>query len=365
MEFALVQQSKAIGSFRKSLSIGQPQVRLALTASLLFGCFESFHGNWETAWQQMHGGLNMLGQCRRNKREGQFRSIAEIDSELGEALIRLKLQLETYLAMNPMVDSPLMELEKLRVEEYPPLRFSNLAEAFPFALTVALSSTSYSRRASRALNFGTNEQSLEAERDTLCDFVFRWKRAFRPILLEVETGQLFGQQNYLGTLLLQTCVQGFEIILATSLSRKESIFDHYTEDFRRIVFQCRRIFQLDAERREVEDLKAQFGLGSVMVLYYTATRCRERSIRREAISILREWPRKNGIWDSLQAAQVAEWIVGIEEEAACGMENIPEEARIRTHSLKVTREKGKLQIECLQGNLEGTWRPQKATLECP
>jgi hypothetical protein len=66
-----------------------------------------------------------------------------------------------------------------------------------------------------------------------------------------------------------------------------------------------------------------------MALYYKATRCGDPSIRREAAVILRERPSKNGVWDSLQAAQGAEWIIGIEDEKACGNNNISEDARER------------------------------------
>ena len=363
MEFALVQHSKAIGSFRNSLSGEQPQVRLALMASLLFGCFESFHGNWESAWQQAYSGLNILGQWRKNKLQGQPSwRIAPIDAELGVALIRLQLQLESYLVMNPMIDIQVTEPEEMRVEEYPPYRFANLSEAFPLAINLASCSVRHSRKAARALNLGSSEVALEEERDALCDSLFQWTRAFRPLFLEAETGQVAGNQDLLGTLLLHTCLMAFEIVLATSLSKNESIFDSYTEAFRRIVFLCRRVFQIEGERRQVDGLKAQFGLGLIMVLYYVATRCRESSIRREAISILREWPSKNGIWDSLQAAQVAEWIMGIEEEAACG-EEIPEQARVRMSSLQVTRHKGGIDIECIQGQNDGIWRRRKASLE--
>ena len=74
---------------------------------------------------------------------------------------------------------------------------------------------------------------------------------------------------------------------------------------------------------------SQFGLGLAMALYYKATRCGDPSIRREAAVILRERPSKNGVWDSLQAAQGAEWIIGIEDEKACGNNNISEDARER------------------------------------
>jgi hypothetical protein len=95
-----------------------------------------------------------------------------------------------------------------------------------------------------------------------------------------------------------------------------------------------------------------------MSIYVVATRCREPFIRRDAIAPLREWPSKNGIWDSLHIAQVAEWIMGIEEEVARGSNNIPEEARVRMSSLKVTTRRGGSMWNVFKGMLIREYRGQ-------
>jgi hypothetical protein len=364
LDFALVQHSKAIASFRESLSNHQPRVRLAVMASLLFGCFESFHGSWETAAHQLNSGLSLLGHWERNRLLGkQIPTLVAIDPEIRTALVRLQLQLESYLAMYPMTVQPLVDLQKPIVKNDVPIRFSNLAEAFPFALTLATCAIRHSRRASHAFNLKAPKEDLEKEQDSLCDYVYQWKRAFRPLLLETETGQHIENQDYLGTLQLHTCVMSFEILVSTSLSTKETIFDRYNEQFRRIVILGRRLFEMDKESRKVDYLRVQFGLGLIMTLYYIATRCRDPSIRREAIAILWEWPSKNGVWDSLQAAQIAEWIVGIEEEKACGNILIPEEARVRMNSLKLIARKGGIEVECIQGHIDSLSRVRRAILE--
>ncbi len=139
-------------------------------ASLLFGCFESFHGNWETASQQIHSGLNILGQWKRSKLKGKPTSaVVVVDPELGVALARLQLQLESYLARNPMNNHPLTELENAGVEKDVPVRFANLAAAFPFALNLATCALRHSRKASRFLNLDTLQEDLERERESLYD----------------------------------------------------------------------------------------------------------------------------------------------------------------------------------------------------
>jgi hypothetical protein len=103
-------------------------------------------------------------------------------------------------------------------------------------------------------------------------------------------------------------------------------------------------------------------MGLIMTLYYVATRCRDSLIRRDAIAILREFPCKNGIWDSLQAAKVAEWIVNIEEEGSAGNIPIPEAARVRMNSLKVISQDAGIDVECIQGSPDGISKLRMANL---
>jgi hypothetical protein len=65
--------------------------------------------------------------------------------------------------------------------------------------------------------------------------------------------------------------------------------------------------------------------------------------------ILREQPSKNRVWDSLQVAQVVEWIIGIEDWKACGNNLIPEDAR-----------EGGLEVECIKGHTNGISRVRRA-----
>lgn len=363
LDFALVQQSKAISFFRKSLSGGRPQVRLALMASLLFGSFESFHGNLETASRQIYSGLNILGQWQKNKVNRQSsQGVAIVDPELGVALSRLQLQFESFLAMNPMNDNPIFEAENEEFVEDIPFRFITLSEAFPFAIRIAIGTLRYMRKASRYGNDESFNGSLERERDSLGASIDQWKKAFRPIFLETETQQNTANRDYLGVFQLHTCISAFDIILQTALAKEERIFDRFTEQFRRIVSLCRRLLEIDQELRTLDGLRAQFGMGLIMTLYYVATRCRDSLIRWDAIDTLREWPRMNGIWDSLQTAKVAEWIVKVEEEESAGNTPIPEGARVRMNSLKVVAKGGGIDVECMQGSSDGVSKLRMANL---
>jgi hypothetical protein len=54
-------------------------------------------------------------------------------------------------------------------------------------------------------------------------------------------------------------------------------------------------------------------LGYIPPLFFAATRCRDPSIRRQAITILHHSRRRERVWDSCAAARVAERVMAIEE----------------------------------------------------
>ena len=56
--------------------------------------------------------------------------------------------------------------------------------------------------------------------------------------------------------------------------------------------------------------------GCVLPLYFIASRCREPGIRHRALSLLYTCNRREGLWDSLLAAQIADKIITVEEQNA-------------------------------------------------
>lgn len=360
LNFALVQHSKAIDVFRKRLLEDSCQTKprcaaqQGMMASLLFGCFESFHGNWQTAFLQISSGLRILAQWNKHRITSPSDTSAEsTNEEIGIALFRLQLQMESFLAMNPNNDCYLCAFEDQPKSNPMPTRFRSVHEAFLFAIGLATDEARHIRRAAREKNDPFKHSSLERENDILCARVDHFKKAFRPIFLEVESRADNRSIETLGVLLMNICVLTFDIALATCLIKEESIYDRYTDQFRRLVALCRRTSRAHAEHRAAEGLTLHFGIGSIFCLYFVATRCRDHGIRWEAISLLRQSRGKNGIWDNLRAAAAAQWIVRLEEEHADEKGSIPERWRVRMSSLKLMLIGTRVDVECVQGPENG------------
>ncbi|TAQ84490.1 hypothetical protein B7494_g7181 [Chlorociboria aeruginascens] len=183
VKFALVKQSQAISLLRKTLSSGQPQMSLALVASLLFSCFESFHGDWETATRQVYSGLKILKYRIEYERRHATIGLADIDIEVGLTLRRLELQILSFLAMNPMLEHPFMDLYVEEIILDMPAQFTTFNEAFTAATNLAVSILRYSRTYARCGD-DSDPRDFIAQQKCLQDLVDQWNKAYEPIFLE-------------------------------------------------------------------------------------------------------------------------------------------------------------------------------------
>lgn len=360
VKFALVKHSQAISSLRKTLSRGGPQLRLALITSLLFSCFESFHGDWSTATQQVYSGLNILKRLKEDQQQGGVDAAADISFDVGVTFRRLELQILSFLSMTPTLENPFNDMTPEDIEFEVPDPLTTLNEAFVAATNLAVSILRHSRAAARCGDDPTARSIVTQRQAKLQGSMSQWNKAYSPLFL--SACQKPANREYLGILQLRICMWKCEIVLATSLSSSEVIYDDFTAEFRRITHFARVLLQKDQEVRQAIGPKLQYGMGLIMALFFTATRCRDRNVRREAVTILREWPCTNGIWHSLQAAKVAEWIVSLEEESSGGAEVLPVDCRVQLQSLKVTWQKGEIAVECLQYS-GGVLQPRIANLE--
>jgi hypothetical protein len=366
LKFALIQQNKAIASLRKHMSSEHPQIRLVLIASLLFAWVESFHDSLDTAAKQIFSGLAILkcwqkeGKRKRKSKE----DLAAIDPDLRNAFGRFELQLRSYLAMNPLLYDHTLDDGGEEVQNIPN-QFATVDEAYLYAVKLFKDFLRYLRRSPRYIDGDIDLESCEKEREHMEIQINQWKKAYLRIFRINEANPDIDTRTHLASIQLMASLQTFEIMFLTSMTKDECLFDDFTEQFAQIVTWCRILMEKDREIRMLGGMgafmRAQFGMGIIMSLYFTATRCREFSVRRDAVAILKEFPCKNGMWDSLQAARVAEWVIE-HEKGTDGKKFIPGECRVRASTLKMRLQKDGIHVECMQGLADGSQKLVRETL---
>ena len=114
----------------------------------------------------------------------------------------------------------------------------------------------------------------------------------------------------------------------------EMLWDNYLPDFKRMTALAHEITeQADMDlRKDSRNLhKFQMDMNIIAPLYGIASRCRDPTIRREAVSLLLASRNQQGLWDSSITAQVCGKLVEIEEEGLGQItrcEDVPEWARV-------------------------------------
>lgn len=204
VKFALVKQSQAISSLRQTLTSGQPQMRLALVASLLFSCFESFHGDWETATRQVYSGLNILKCLSEDDKQHATNGLADIDIEVGLTLHRLELQILSFLAMNPTLEHLFIDQNVEEIILDMPDQFTTFNEASTAATNLAVSVLRYSRTSARCGDSPVPRDLIAQQQQCLQGLVNQWNKAYEPIFLEVYQNTV--GREYLGVLQLRIYV---------------------------------------------------------------------------------------------------------------------------------------------------------------
>ncbi len=138
-----------------------------------------------------------------------------------------------------------------------------------------------------------------------------------------------------------------DIILATYLYIDNSLFDQHLEKFKTIVEVSKIIVGAKQSRR----FSFSFDSGLTPWLSAVCKWCRDRSVRREAIRLLRAIASQEGLWDSLVIAEIGECMMKFEEEGV-ETEHIPEEARVRLKHVNMNVAEKRLTVECVRGQSE-------------
>lgn len=118
-------------------------------------------------------------------------------------------------------------------------------------------------------------------------------------------------------LFLQMQLRLTYILLSVCMAEDtERAFDAHIAEFSRIVALAKSLIYSESNEQNVpiyNRLTYSTDWGVLPPLTFTALKCRDRDIRREATALLAAWPHREGFWDSALAVQLARQVVSAEE----------------------------------------------------
>jgi hypothetical protein len=357
--FALRQSNEAIRRLRTRLSMGVPQSgESVLLSCVLFICLETFLGNHQAALAHLESGLKILGSWLHDGDQpvlsSEFVSRPTrkfLEEELVPLFTRLDVQATTYLTSRS-----LREVHPYSSTEAPvmPTHFTSLSDANNH-LADLVHWMLYSNNGAHNMDYwmvnnpmaqGNFRPPPTAPGDSIPKIPDRVLKK----ILKIETHHSGILQQWLdalniflkvnpnldakdlrGAVMLKILYTSTTIIKAASLYNHDLEYDKYIPDFERVIILAESLIESQTIATDKGTLLYSFEMNILPPLHYCSTRCRDPKLRRRALALLEDSPRREGMWDSAMLAAIARYVME-EEEAGLGevssAKEVPASARI-------------------------------------
>lgn len=337
-DYADYHHQKALVAAQKLLSSSTAEdVDRVLIACVVFICYDNVRGNYQAAAIHTHSGRSILAQHRtRLKRLARRNDLVEIQQLFGrldisaitfsEQSSRYAYSLSDFFSSSPkLVPDDFTTVDEARAPLVDHVRW-----------TLLLGGELH--KAERAGNLD-HLVALDEQRRTLVTHLQQWIEHFEIIVAK----EPYASRSLILTLRLwYACAQ---LQLGTIYEDTEMRFDAFHDVFARIVEYAEAILSLLSKQEERYNFS--FDLGISIPLFMVAQRCRDPSVRRRAIALMRTESRQEGAWESVGAADVVErWMLA--EEAGlpsvqCAAD-IPEWKRMETMEVAVNTDNGTAKV---------------------
>lgn len=358
--FALQQCNKAIGHLNQIIcSNGQRSKEMLLMSCAIFVCFESLQGNYESALSHMLGGLRIFrdwqaeaGKISPARTASSPQHQQSIDSEIVQMFSRLNVQMlvfpDTHLIPADFVKQAVHQV----IDPFPGT-FTTLKEARDcldncMSYQLQASAAAYFNGQSSENNVGPGRPQHAANEDLLP----QWSASFDAFV--EKAGPSLRPEELQGVELLQIQYNCAKILLSIDFPPRETAFDEFAALFENVVCLATSVIHKSG-LAENSERQGNFSFETAIVppLYFTATRCRDSWIRRQALSLLASTSRQEGLWNSGMLSRIAERLILIEEERddighVTRSEGILVTSRLSVLNATIYSAKRQVLVECCQ-----------------
>ncbi|KAN0110587.1 hypothetical protein V8E51_006974 [Hyaloscypha variabilis] len=346
--YSLVQYNLAVKHTQKILAESgdgdNNAVIKGLVACVLFICFENLIGNYKTAQMHLQNGLRII--ARHTSRSGypKPKNPIVVPEDIVQVLHRLDLQAMSFGDSREPYPHHLNP-SPLNIHTAAPPSFDNLDTATSFLIDTF---RSMFRLASTSEPNPISQTSLDAFNTVLSN----WATSFDHLLSISKIAEqspnsiiLIKMYHTLLTILVSVRVYGIE-------SRHDTQLHHYRS---LIALGTTLLSNEEAHHASVaDDSIFSFEPGVIFTLFFTAIKCRHPMVRRQAVELLARSRHREGAWESIAAANVAAFVIGVEEEgltdvdtAGAGPEVVQEENRVHMVNIYPVVDERAVDVGCL------------------
>ncbi|PYI23242.1 hypothetical protein BO99DRAFT_419253 [Aspergillus violaceofuscus CBS 115571] len=312
MRFALVQFNKSIQSLRKLLSrptLTRLDKVVALSTCLLFTCMASLQGRQWQAFVHINSGLKMFHHWDLGVRK---RERIDHDREIDLLLVaftQLDSQARPYLP-NQRNDFQWTDSRIILSSTKEPFR--SLLDAY-LSLEVHFNSL---MRLMMSKEFSNPTRVAEnlAKKQKCVDGFKQWDARLSGFLSAAAPSET--DDRALDLLYVRRIFA--HVFLTLDFTKGELCHDDFLKDYKRMLHLATKLLDdLNSSPQARKDTsRPSFCLSTTVAepLFLIATRCREPTVRRNALRLLQQYPRREGICEGMVAAKIAETMIEIEEK---------------------------------------------------
>lgn len=377
-QVAFERYGQAVRAMKLALTNEERHLRKALIGCILVFIFENYQGHHKLAMLHVHSGYQMLRRWLESKSYGTpvYQAIDPRynSSVVEQDLINLFTRLHSHTITTVRKDFPssslLSDQEMLEgdaILSNMPAKFSDIEEAkrymflilrramIFFAVADEIVSAASARRSSQ-----TSESTHASEDETspanfdpaaMAHSPFQTSPVPNTIIaghakhsLEFTRGQQAFDHLYtlrkppspMMVAHIQLAFDYARIHLNSLIVTEECAFDKHIHDYGNLLLNAKqRLKVTPSSVNELNPFALEFGF--LPPLYLVCKFCRDGQVRRDAISVMRQAPRREGAFDRELLIRISIWVMEIEEESMVGG-HIPELARIRVIGVDVNME---------------------------
>ncbi|PYI10816.1 dynamin GTPase [Aspergillus sclerotiicarbonarius CBS 121057] len=314
VRFALRQWNKSIQSLQELLS-GQVLTKLdrlvVLSICLLFTTLASLQGRQRQAFVHINSGLKLLHQWNLAD-IARCQSDEDLDLHM---LFILFSQLDSQA--RPYHLDILQRTDKQLILASRQSHFQSLLEAC-VALEVHFNNMMHLFSDASLYTHGPNAKAQTQKQKCINDFI-EWDNQLAPLLSPTPH-----PEDKKALTLLQIRRALAHVALTMDLSKGELAHDDFTQDYASILHLVSEILELPTRQTQdpTRSPKLNFSLATITTepLFLVAFRCREPTIRKQAMHLLRQYPGREGICEGMASLKIVERVVEIEEECLTSAE---------------------------------------------
>lgn len=310
-----------------------------ITVAILFTIFNCLQGQTAQAIKHIRSGLRVL-QALESYQE-QHKKTSALAFPVPLAQLRLLLT-GLYAQVRAMINDEAFEewdRDPLSSTVQPVARYMSLSEARCHVESLFNSTLAYLQKTTmHPLLTIAQIEAAKAQHDQLSQALRASCKALDDFVS--RQGASAADEKAVAVLRLYHILLSIRLeIGAFQENRREAAFDQLEPGLEKMLEYAK--FIIGEPKRETEKpgkIICSSGLGVVMPLHMVAARCRNPTVRKEAVDLLLRARRRDGLWDSTLAGRVVSTTIELEELAAKsaglsteskGSYRVADDARIR------------------------------------